>query len=240
MIACVGIPYVSPGGTGKDCSRTGIDCSGLLVRAYKLQGASLYHGSNYIARHELFGKPERLTSEKQLQVGMAVFKWSKSGEPGKYRADGEGNFHHIGVVTGIGPLVITHASSVSGRVIQVNSIKGWTHFGRLAAVNYNGASSPSAEGKDMTQYKIVAASGDTVNLRRYTSTTSEVITKVPVGTLVNGTAVTTEGWTKVDYNGTTGYMMSKFLEPTGEKTLTLEERVEKLEARVAALEGGVG
>lgn len=81
ILDCLGWPYVSPGGTGLDCSRSGIDCSGLLVRAYKLQGESLYHGSNLIARHELIGNPEQLKSKKQLCVGMAVFKWSKTGEP---------------------------------------------------------------------------------------------------------------------------------------------------------------
>lgn len=96
IIDCIGIPYVSPGytGTRPDLWKTvmdehgrfvdvptidGIDCSGLLVRAYAMQGAKLFHGSNYIARHELIGNPEQLKSEKQLCVGMAVFKWSKTG-----------------------------------------------------------------------------------------------------------------------------------------------------------------
>ena len=44
--ACLGGPYVSP---GTNDSR-GIDCSGLFVKAYRDQGASIYHGSNTIYR----------------------------------------------------------------------------------------------------------------------------------------------------------------------------------------------
>ena len=43
---CLGWPYVSP---GTNDSR-GIDCSGLFVKAYRDQGASIYHGSNTIYR----------------------------------------------------------------------------------------------------------------------------------------------------------------------------------------------
>lgn len=58
VLACMGWPYVSPGGTGEDCSQTGIDCSGLVIRALKLQGVKFpsgTHSSNYFARHELTG-----------------------------------------------------------------------------------------------------------------------------------------------------------------------------------------
>ena len=96
VVECIGLPYVSPGYTGtrsvwkleydqgrlvKVPAVSGIDCSGLLVRAFAIQGESLYHGSNYIARHELVGNAEQLKSEKQLCIGMAVFKWSSTGEP---------------------------------------------------------------------------------------------------------------------------------------------------------------
>lgn len=121
---CVGIPYITPGGTGKDCSKTGIDCSGLIVRAYKLQGVTLpvgSHSSNYFARNELFGKPEQLIRASQLEVGLAVFKWREWRDgvsPKRYKKDGLGDFHHIGVVTSVQPLTITHASSVYEKVVQ--------------------------------------------------------------------------------------------------------------------------
>ena len=43
---CLGWPYVSP---GTNDSR-GIDCSGLFVKCFRDQGASIYHGSNTIYR----------------------------------------------------------------------------------------------------------------------------------------------------------------------------------------------
>ncbi len=60
----VGWPYVSPGTN----DRNGIDCSGAFVRAYKMAGKSIYHGSNRIERvfHpkfplEYIQRPEKLT-----------------------------------------------------------------------------------------------------------------------------------------------------------------------------------
>lgn len=43
--ACIGFPYASPGTNDE----RGIDCSGMFVRAFRRQGASIYHGSNTIS-----------------------------------------------------------------------------------------------------------------------------------------------------------------------------------------------
>ena len=59
---CLGWPYVSP---GTNDSR-GIDCSGLFVKAYRDQGASIYHGSNTIYR-KYCSKKGMLISVTQLQ-----------------------------------------------------------------------------------------------------------------------------------------------------------------------------
>ena len=66
---CLGWPYVSP---GTNDSR-GIDCSGLFVKAYRDQGASIYHGSNTIYR-KYCSEKGKLSSVSQLKPGMAVFK----------------------------------------------------------------------------------------------------------------------------------------------------------------------
>ena len=65
---CLGWPYVSP---GTNDSR-GIDCSGLFVKAYRDQGASIYHGSNTIYR-KYCSEKGKLSSVSQLKPGMAVF-----------------------------------------------------------------------------------------------------------------------------------------------------------------------
>ena len=58
---CLGWPYVSP---GTNDSR-GIDCSGLFVKAYRDQGASIYHGSDTIYR--------KYCSEKGISVSLHSF-----------------------------------------------------------------------------------------------------------------------------------------------------------------------
>ena len=66
---CMGWPYVSPGSN----DRNGIDCSGLFVKMYRDQGATIYHGSNTIF-HEYCSETGKLSGTNQLRPGMAVFK----------------------------------------------------------------------------------------------------------------------------------------------------------------------
>ena len=66
--ACLGWPYVSPGSNNS----SGIDCSGLFVYLFRLQGASIYHGSNTIWREYTTSNKGKLTSKSQLQPGYAA------------------------------------------------------------------------------------------------------------------------------------------------------------------------
>ncbi len=126
---CLGWPYASP---GSNDSR-GIDCSGLLVKIYRDQGASIYHGSNTIYRKHCDEKGW-IGSENILQVGMAVFKWNPN-TPVKFN-DGLGDFQHIGLVIGTNPLQIIHASSAAGCVIIDQKLGKWKYWGKLKEVNY--------------------------------------------------------------------------------------------------------
>ena len=92
----------------------------------------------------------------------------------------------------------------------------------------------------MQRYKVIAASGETVNMRTSASTTANVIVKVHVGQEVEAEPCQ-EGWHRVTYMHITGYMMSKFLEPVASEPSDMDKlisRVNMLEARVAAIEGG--
>ena len=129
--SAMGWPYVSPGTNDAD----GIDCSGLLVYAYRQAGQRIYHGSNTIARKYVH-KLEPLTSVKQLQRGMAVFKWNPN-TPSKF-SDGRGDFQHVGVVTRTNPLRIVHASSAAGKVVADTKIGKWKYCAYLDAVDYGG------------------------------------------------------------------------------------------------------
>ena len=64
---CIGWPYASPGSNDE----RGIDCSGMFVRAYRRQGARIYHGSNTIWRKYL-GDKGRINSTRDLKPGMVL------------------------------------------------------------------------------------------------------------------------------------------------------------------------
>ena len=123
--ACIGWPYASPGSNDE----RGIDCSGMFVRAYRLQGKRIYHGSNTIWRKHLSEKG-RIRSAADLKPGMAVFKW-KPDTPAKFRDD-EGDFCHLGLVTSVSPLRIVHASTEGMKVKADRKIGKWQYWGVLA------------------------------------------------------------------------------------------------------------
>lgn len=125
---CIGWPYASPGSNDE----RGIDCSGMFVRAYRLQGQRIYHGSNTIWRKHLAEKG-RIESASDLQPGMAVFKW-KEETPAKFDDD-EGDFCHIGLVTSVNPLRIVHASTEGMKVKVDSKIGKWKYWGILAAAD---------------------------------------------------------------------------------------------------------
>ena len=122
---CIGWPYACPGSNDE----RGIDCSGMFVRAFRLQGRRIYHGSNTIWRKHLSEKG-RIRSAADLKPGMAVFKW-KPDTPAKFRDD-EGDFCHIGLVTSVSPLRIVHASTEGMKVKADRKIGKWQYWGGLA------------------------------------------------------------------------------------------------------------
>ena len=125
---CIGWPYACPGSNDE----RGIDCSGMFVRAFRLQGRRIYHGSNTIWRKHLSEKG-RIRSAADLKPGMAVFKW-KPDTPAKFRDD-EGDFCHIGLVTSVSPLRIVHASTEGMKVKADRKIGKWQYWGVLAETN---------------------------------------------------------------------------------------------------------
>ena len=123
---CLGWPYASPGTNDE----RGIDCSGMFVRGYRLQGQRIYHGSNTIWRKHLSCKGP-IDAVADLRPGMAVFKW-KPDTPAKFDDD-EGDFCHIGLVTSVSPLRIVHASTEGMKVRADSKIGRWKYWGVLSA-----------------------------------------------------------------------------------------------------------
>lgn len=96
---------------------------------------------------------------------------------------------------------------------------------------------------------VYAQNGMDVNFRRKPSRTGALIDRMPVGTPV--TVISREnGWAKVaTAKGVLGYMMEQYLrvdeaEDQGDQSVdqlaALAARLNELEERVSALEGGVG
>ena len=242
---CLGWPYVSP---GTNDSR-GIDCSGLFVKAYRDQGAFIYHGSNTIYR-KYCSEKGKLTSTSQLKPGMAVFKWNAN-TPEKFN-DGLGDFQHIGLVTSVNPLRIVHASSAVGCVTTDSKLGKWAYWGWLkdvakqeslpveTAEPVEGDEEPVVEAEFAI---VIADSGSTVNMRTKAKSSAPLVERVPLGARVEVLG-TCGSWTKVKFGSRTGYMMTKFLtaeqEQEPDEDLTLEERVARLERRVALLEASDG
>lgn len=233
-----------------------VDCSGAFVYAYKKLGnISIYHGSNWMARNEAC----QLLPITAAQPGMLAFKAREETEkgyalPDKYK-DGTDtrDYYHVGLVSRDGCRVLNAAGADYGFISSSLSTKnGWGFVSYAKNIDYGGKENETEtqeEGNNMTQMMVTASSGSTVNRRVAPKAGAALLDRIKIGTVV--TVVATDGtWSTVQYDGTTGYMMSQYLQELDstdstttdtDTTLTeLLERVQKLEERVQALEGGVG
>ena len=227
-LACLGWPYKSP---GTNDSR-GIDCSGLWVKCFRDQGASIYHGSNTIFRNYC-SKTGKIKSASDLQPGMAIFKckaWTDSENDRKNRwyKQEPGNLSHIGMVTSVNPLVITHATSPVCK--QDFKIGNWKYWGKVKNVDYDSdpepspepspepTPEPSPEPTPSTKMYVYTENGKPVNMRAQPFKKCRLYDKVPCGAEVevvdfSGTTDSDgNAWSKVNYGRRKGwYIMSEFL-----------------------------
>jgi len=158
-----------------------------------------------------------------LELGWAVYKAKSPGEAGydlPSRYDNHPDrmdYYHVGVVTGIEPLEITHCTQ-SGSVdgIKKDNKQGqWLYAGPLSLVDYG------EEAVSMATATVRASSGSTVKMRAKPSTQTGLYWEVPVGASVALLAQSGE-WNQIYYNGRTGYMQSRFLD-AGEKEVSESE-----------------
>ena len=123
---------------------------------------------------------------------------------------GETNFTHIGSVTRIDPIEITHMTSPSAK--KDSSLKGWSYFGQLPWVEYETPPEPPPEPEPGIEYAVVVAeSGSSVKMRAKPSTSCKLYWDVPVGDEV---IVDERGdqWSKITWHDKMGYMMTRFLQ----------------------------
>lgn len=212
--------------TGKSGQNGLCDCIGLIMGAMARLGHSAYpmHSTNYFARYQMENLRE-LGGADTLQIGQVLYKARSDGAElndrykpgGRYYTGNMLDYYHVGVVTDVAPLEITHCTqsgSVSGIKRDV-STKGWTHVGDLRGVE--ACTSPKKdEVETMVSANVTSDNGKPVRMRRVPGTDGETITKVPVGTAVE-VLEQAEGWAKIQLpDGQKGYMMTQYLAMQGD------------------------
>ena len=63
----------------------------------------------------------------------------------------------------------------------------------------------------MSKLIVTATNGKTVNLRKQPNTSSGIVKQIPISTEVELIEKSSDTWYKINYNGTEGYMMAKYL-----------------------------
>ena len=221
-------------GTGGKC-----DCIGLIIGAIRLAGGKWTgtHGSNYAARNEMvFLRP--IESADELEVNDIVYKALKPGDedyalPSKYKGHpDQKDYYHVGVVTKVNPLQITHCTGVAGGIKRDTTLGKWGYVGRLNLTN-----DQIENGNDQIEYIVT---GGRLKVRNSASTKANVVDYLEEGTLVKGTPYDND-WVQVPG----GYSMAAFLknitaEGVEDITLTIPLSAAKalLTALKRALEGG--
>lgn len=214
-------PSYSTGGTGKG----GVcDCVGLIMGAMYRCGRAAYamHSSNYFARYQMatFGT---ITSAGELFVGEIVYKArgpTASGydlnerylSGGRYWTGDTLDYYHVGIVTSISPLVITHctrdASAGIDGITTDSKLGKWGYGGRLKGVQYTDTGGIFMA--SLYDAKITTTGG-ALNIRAAASKSGTLLGKAPNGDLVQVLEETSATWAKVYWEGITGYVMRAYL-----------------------------
>lgn len=205
------------------------DCSGLFRGAWRTLLKYRSGGATTIYRSWC---DEKGTIDTMPDVeGIAVF-----------RADGTG-MAHIGLYVGKG-YVIDARSSEKGVLLSTMASYGrWTHWGRLADVDY-GAQEEKAEKMIETKWhgKVRTKTGNGISLWD-TPLKSASVQRVPEGATVDVRYETENGFVLATYGGVLGYADAGYLVresgSTGDSGAN-PDRLEALEERVSALEKIVG
>lgn len=213
--------YVSGGsGTNGTC-----DCVGLIIGALRRAGIKYtgIHGSNWFARKELV-KLEKVEGVESLQVGMAVFQTYEPGQagyalPGRYKKGGAyyngdvRDYMHIGIVTSVNPLQITHMWRPSVKVDT--SLQWWTYKGWIKKLGAEPKKEEPVAPQTPVQgskARVTAPSGRYVKMRKEPSTKCGIYEELPIGATVT-IDNPGEEWAQISYGKWQGwYMMAKFLE----------------------------
>ena len=190
--------HVSQAQNGKWLGKTVWDCASLVRGAMKTVGISMVSGATSQVKKtkwQVFGTIDNLPKDKIC----CLYRWNGS------------SYQHTGIYCG-DSYVVDARGSKSGVIKSTLTSYPWTHFGIPEGL-YD-EQKPSEVYKVLYQAKVYAESGSTVRMRATASSSARVIKEIPVGEIVD---VIEEGenWDKIGYEGSVGYMMSKFLKKEG-------------------------
>jgi len=120
---------------------------------------------------------------------------------------------HVGIVSYDGKVI--HASSAKGEVVETELANSqWTLLGVSRWIQPAGEDpqpEPTPDPSDAYSAQVIALHNDKpVNLRSGPSTSDGIITKVPVGTVVD-VLIELDGWDFIDTGRAQGYMASQYL-----------------------------
>ena len=213
---------------GHDGSDGYCDCIGMCKGSIRRAGeeAKGLQGTNYAARYTL--KNMRLINDlSDLRVGDVVLKSRNPGEkyydlPDSYQKGGANyngdltDYYHIGSVTRINPVEITHMTDPKPlKVTKEKQLKTWQWVANLPQVKSD-SPEPVPPTPVYEKATVTAPKGTTVNLRKSKSILSKLVARVPIGTVVPVLQYDKK-WCKVSYTDSrhatwVGYMMTEFLD----------------------------
>ena len=240
--------------TGGDGSDGTCDCIGMCRGGSERAGEKNikdFRGTNQAARKTIRDmKP--ISSVKDLMLGAVVLKTRDKDDkdmplPDKYRKGGseyderwgETNFTHIGTVTGLNPLEITHMTSPTAKVDT--KLGNWKYSGWLPwVIEEENAEDPDGQEPDIEWATVTAKSGSTVKMRAKASTSCRLYWDVPIGSSVM-VLERGETWTRIVWAGQSGYMMTQFLLFEGDPvsyTVTIPGLTREQAEEITAMYGG--
>lgn len=179
------------------------DCSGLFYWAFKELGGYMYHGSNTMWKKYCTSQGKLVnglrSDGKELKPGTAVFVLK-----------GSSDRSHVGLYIGGGIVIEASGTQAGVCTTKITNTK-WCEWGELKGVEYDMSTNTDSVPAEETPSGIVGSAivnATKVALRSAPSTSATILTRVDKGQRVQ---VLDNEWTRVTYQGKTGYMMTKFL-----------------------------
>lgn len=200
------------------------DCIGLVIGALKRMGIAWggTHGTNYAVRYKC-RSPSPINGVDSLHIGDLVFKLHRPNESGydaatiqkSYKNHPDQNdYYHVGVVISVYPLKIYHCST--GGIHIDTKIGKWAVRTTLKDLPES-----QEEGEKPVARTYFVYGGDTaypIRMRKTASTSAAVIAQIPQNTVVDYLSVN-GGWSKVIYEGKTGFVQSQYVHSTESGTV---------------------